>query len=160
MSVNNISVRAFEGCKDLFIIKVDAKNEVYASYQSNGIIEKASNALVLGTADTVLDSSLSTVKQFAFYGSAIKSITVPASMTSLEPGAFAGCKELMEITVDDANPIYSDNDINAVVEKENSRIVVGCKGTKINKSIKIIGQRAYEGSGVFYIHLDLIHLHI
>ena len=152
MSLTNISVRAFEGCKDLFIVKVDAKNEVYASYQSNGIIEKASNALVLGTADTVLDSSLSTVKQFAFYGSAIKSITVPASMTSLEPGAFAGCTKLTQLKVEAGNAVYEDRGLNAVIEKETDRLVAGCNttfnNTYLDKSIKIIGAYAFAGSGI------------
>ena len=148
MSVNNISVRAFEGCNDLFIVKVDAKNETYASYHNNGIVEKSTNALIMGTAETELDSSLSTVKQFAFYGSNIKSITVPASMTSLEAGAFAGCEKLVSLKVESGNSVYEDRGLNAVIEKSTNTIVAGCNMTSFDKSIKRIGAYAFAGSGI------------
>lgn len=154
-SVQSIGKGAFIGWKSLISIVIDANNAKYYTYDSFSIIEKDTKALILGCSLTVINEEVKSIKEYAFYGSSLRRINIPATLTNIETGAFAGCKELMEITVDDANPIYSDNDINAVVEKENSRIVVGCKGTKINKSIKIIGQRAYEGSGVFYIHLDL-----
>ena len=148
MSVNNISVRAFEGCKDLFIVKVDAKNETYASYHNNGIVEKSTNALIMGTSETELDSSLSTVKQFAFYGSNIKSITVPANMTSLEAGAFAGCEKLVSLKVESGNSVYEDRGLNAVIEKSTNTIVAGCNMTSFDKSIKRIGAYAFAGSGI------------
>lgn len=155
-SVQEIGNKAFAGWESLINIIVDATNPIYYALNGAAVVEKATKTLVVGCTSTVINDEITTIKQNAFYGSKLKRIVIPASVTTIEAGAFAGCKYLVDVTVASTNPIYEDRGINAIVEKETSRIVVGCKATLIDKSIKIIGERSFEGSGLFYIDLDLL----
>ena len=90
-------------------------------------------------------------------GSKIKSLHIPASVTSIGFRSFAGCKELETITVDKQNKKYdSRENCSAIIEKAGltiGRLVVGCKNSTIPGTIGFIGDYAFYGSGLVSIDI-------
>ncbi|MGD9910242.1 MAG: leucine-rich repeat protein, partial [Candidatus Izemoplasmatales bacterium] len=54
------------------------------------------------------DSTLTTIEYRAFWDANFVSITIPSSVTTIEPGAFMGCSDLVSINVAAENPNYID----------------------------------------------------
>lgn len=76
----------------------------------------------------------------------LKSINIPKNVTVIKSSAFEGCKSLETIIVDSENPIYSSpNNCNAIIEKETSTLIVGCKNTIIYEGIESIEGDAFVG---------------
>ena len=72
-NINYIGMGAFSMCNDLVSMTVDPQNTIYDSRDGcNAIIETSSNVLVAGCNKS----------------------TIPANVTSIGPGAFAGCFDL------------------------------------------------------------------
>lgn len=71
-------------------ITVDANNTKYDSRNNcNAIIEKGSNSLILGCKNTTIPDGISSIGKYAFERcNGLISITIPASVTSLQEGAF------------------------------------------------------------------------
>ncbi len=57
-----------------------------------------------------LPEQLTSLGAFAFMGSGLEQVTIPASLTSFGAGAFAACHSLTAITVEEANTVYTDVD--------------------------------------------------
>lgn len=53
---------------------------------------------------------VTTVREFSFFGSVMKEIKIPSSVTDIQHGAFMRCERLAEIWVDVKNPKYCDVD--------------------------------------------------
>lgn len=76
----------------------------------------------------------------------LKSINIPKNVTQIEGDAFDGCTNLETIIVDSENLKYSSpNNCNAIIEKETSTLIAGCKNTIIYEGIKIIDGYAFAG---------------
>lgn len=76
----------------------------------------------------------------------LESIVIPKNVRVIEEGAFSFCPSLSSISVDEANPYFdSRNHCNAIVEKEGSRLISGCKNTVIPNDILIIGAECFNG---------------
>ena len=91
-----------------------------------------------------------TVKTFgnrAFYVcSGLTSLHISASVTSIEDRAFAYCSRLEEIIVDEGNTVYdSRNDCNALIKTSDNTLLIGCKGTVIPSSVKVLAEGAFRG---------------
>lgn len=166
-----IGESAFGNCGSLSSIRVDFDNCYYDSRNDcNAIIETESNRLLRGTSSTIIPNSVLEIGNYAFsnlYGiidislpnsitkigvrafqncSKIKSIFIPSSVESIGSGVFAGCQELASIIVDSQNSVYdSRNNCNAIIEKQNSKLISGCNTTIIPRGVKIIGSSAFEG---------------
>ena len=77
---------------------------------------------------------------------ALKSITIPANVTSIDGSSFANCTSIEQISVDLANTKYeSPADCNAIIEKTPDRLVVGCETTQIPEGITAIGSSSFWG---------------
>lgn len=97
-SVTSIHIYAFKGCSKLSSLKVEEGNTVYDSRENcNAIIETESNTIVVGCQSTVIPSSVENIGACAFYGSGIKSITIPNNVTSIVKNAFTGCDSLTSV---------------------------------------------------------------
>jgi hypothetical protein len=97
-SVTSIGNFAFRNCRMLSSLKVEEGNTVYDSRENcNAIIETESNTIVVGCQSTVIPSSVENIGACAFYGSGIKSITIPNNVTSIVKNAFTGCDSLTSV---------------------------------------------------------------
>lgn len=79
------------------------------------------------------------------FSSGLTSVSIPKSVTLIEPGAFSDCSNLTSITVDGDNTVYdSRNDCNAVIESSTNKLVVGCKNTIIPNTVTRIEVEAFR----------------
>lgn len=100
-TVTQIEPGAFMSCSKLKELSVEAGNPRYDSRNNcNGIIETATNTLVVGCKKTIIPDTVTCVGKDAFgSGCTIKSIVIPNSVVSIEDSAFYACCELKSITI-------------------------------------------------------------
>lgn len=169
-SVTSISEKAFSSCSCLASIIVDTNNSIYDSRNnSNAIIEKISNKLILGCKNTTIPSSVTSIGNSAFSNCSgltsiiipssvmsigsyafqkcnnLTSITIPSSVTIINNNAFEGCSGLTSIVVNSNNSVYdSRNNCNAIIERSSNTLIVGCKNTTIPSTVTSIGSHAFD----------------
>ena len=84
--------------------------------------------------------------------SQLQSITIPCSISSIFNeyyGAFVGCTNLVNITVESGNAVFdSRNNCNALIETSTNILKAGCKGTIIPNDVNSIAPNAFKGSGI------------
>ena len=77
----------------------------------------------------------------------LTSIYIPKSMVSIHNNAFVDCPNIETINVDSSNYKYENREnCNAIIDRENNELVLGCYKTVIPSSIKTIGVGAFNGS--------------
>ena len=175
----NYGNQVWVGCSGLEKITVSPENSIYDSRNDcNAIIETASNQLVVGCQNTVIDDSVTSLGDWAFYGhdeleyidipesitsigkqtfngTGLTEIFIPKNVESIGSLAFANCANLNSASVDSENSVYdSRNDCNAVVKTSTNTIVVGTNNTVIPTNVSGIGNYAFEGrEGIFEIDI-------
>ncbi len=93
--VISIGKRLFSTFNSLASIKVDPGNKVYDSRNDcNAIIETATNTLITGCKGTVIPDSVTSIGDYAFYGSLITSLLIPDSVISVGYDALSDCPSL------------------------------------------------------------------
>ena len=93
-----------------------------------------------------LHDGLEKIGDGAFRHTSIERITIPATVTEIEPAAFAGVNELKSIKVKRGNKVYdSRGGCNAIIESASGRLVQACARTKIPEGVKVIGRNAFKG---------------
>ena len=103
-SVTNIDNNPFSYCSELATIIVDGENPKYDSRNNcNAIIETASNKLTAGCKGTTIPDDVTSIGLISFQGSGLTSITIPASVISIEIEAFSDNKDLTTVTLN-GNP--------------------------------------------------------
>ena len=161
----------FGGCSSLTSITVEEGNKVFDSRDNcNAIIEKATDKLIQGCANTVIPNSVTCIGGTAFYGcNGLTSITIPSSVTSIAAGAFTSCSSLTSITipqtvtfigggafsscysltsisVEEGNKVYDSRDhCNAIIESKTGKLVQGCNGSTIPSGVTAIDDYAFSG---------------
>lgn len=76
----------------------------------------------------------------------LKTIIIPASVETIGIGSFSYCTDLEQIVVEKGNPKYdSRNKCNAIIESKSNKIIVGCKTTRIPRTVTKIGVAAFAG---------------
>lgn len=100
-SINTIEQNAIEGCSNLVSITVDKDNNTYDSRNNcNGIIETATNKLIVGCANTIIPNSVTEIGERAFYGcTSLTSLVIPSSVTTIGQLAFRNCTNLTSIVI-------------------------------------------------------------
>ena len=155
-SVTSIASRAFMNCTGIINIIVDSANQVYESNNNNAIVEKATKALVLGCSHTTIADDIKTIKAYAFYGSKLKKLNIPANVTLIETKAFSGCMYLAEITVASGNANYEDRGLNGIIDKANGKLILGCKNTTFDEDITAIAAYAFDAAGIIHFNVTEI----
>lgn len=143
-SVTSIGSIPFPGCPIESII-VEEGNTVYDSRENcNAIIKTESNCLILGSKNTKIPESVSSIR-YAFYcHKTLESIYIPKNITSIGRRAFMGCSKLSIIEVDKDNPVYdSRENCNAIIETATNKLIAGCGRTTIPHSVNSIEEFAF-----------------
>ena len=137
IGVKSIGSSAFSNCSGLTSITIP-----------NSVTSIGSSAFsgCSGLTSITIPNSVTSIGSYAFSGcSGLTSITIPNSVTSIGNYAFRSCSGLISIKVEDGNPKYdSRNNCNAIIQKSNNSLIVGCKNTVIPNSVTNIGEYAFS----------------
>ena len=92
---------AFSGCDNLTSITVASDNRTYDSRNNcNAIIETASNTLAFGCKNTIIPNTVSSIDRGAFSGcKGLMNISIPNSVTFIGIEAFSNCTGLTNINI-------------------------------------------------------------
>lgn len=170
-TIDSIGDALFYNCEHLREIKVDEKNQKFDSRDKcNAVIRTKWNRLLAGCRATVIPSSVEKIDYRSFEGCiGLKNVRIPEGVKEIDGRAYSECPDLesvhisstveeisgyafclcpnfRQITVDGKNPKYdSRNNCNAVIETEDSTLVVGCGQTVIPEgSVRKIGENAFS----------------
>ena len=169
-AVTHIEGRAFDGFTNLQSIKVDPANKVYDSRDCNGVVETASNTLVLGCKTTTVPEGITGIGEYAFkWCSGPASFNLPSTLLRIGSYAFTGCDSLTTLTIpENVNYIgygitaYCNNlvslkvasgnqyfdsreDCNSIIQKSSATLLSGCSKSVVPSGVKAIGESAFEG---------------
>ena len=135
-SVTSIGGYAFATCTGLTSVTIPGS----VTSIGDGAFQSCS-----GLTSVTIPGSVTSIGDSAFSGcSGLTSVTIPNSVTSIGVLAFCYCTGLTSITVEESNPVYdSRNNCNAIIEKESSVLILGCKNTIIPGSVTSIGYAAF-----------------
>ena len=99
-----------------------------------------------------LPSSITSIGDYAFAFTSLKSFHLPASVNELNGTAFVKCDLLSEITVDPENStFYSPSGSNAIMYRSGPSLVVGC--STIPEGTIVIGPYAFFGRNITSINI-------
>lgn len=149
-SVKSIGYGAFYGCSGLEIIVVSHDNPVYDSRENcNAIIE--TNTLIVGCKNTIIPKNITSIEYGAFFGCKdLKNITVPDSIKNIKSSAFSGCEGLPIVD----NIRYADSYLVEAVNKEQATYC-------IKHGTKWIGSMAFHAcTNLERIFIPISVLHI
>lgn len=124
-------------------IVVNPENTRYDSRNNcNCLIETESNKVLYGGGLGFIPETVIAIGIDAFTSDYLQTIHIPASCTVITGSAF-DCKNLIDITVAENNPVYySDGD--TIIEKSSNTLIKGCNSTIIPENITIIGEWAFS----------------
>jgi len=132
----SISYAAFGYCKYLQSIVVDEDNEVYDSRDyCNGIVETATNTLIIGTAGTVIPKSVVAIGRSAFNNrQELTEIRIPATVTSIGDYAFANSANLKSVVMESETPFkFGEEAFVNIYDQCVLTVPAGCKAAYIAK---------------------------
>ena len=102
-----------------------------------------------------LPDNLKTIGSAAFYGTAIASVSIPASVTSISSVPYGECPNLTKIEVASGNTYYDARDnCNAIISTRSNSLIQGCHTTSIPSGVRSIGWMAFKGySGIENLYI-------
>ena len=91
-----------------------------------------------------LPESVTTLGSSAFSYSGIESIFIPRNVTNISGNLCLSCDSLTSIVVDSENTTYYSDNCNAVIQKSNNSLIMGCATTVIPETVVTIGHGAFN----------------
>ena len=99
-SVTSIEGQAFKGCSSVKSITVQNGNTEYVS-EGNCLIERRTNALILGCNSSVIPAVVTDIGSSAFEDCvSLTSVTIPGNVTAIGNRAFYNCTSLVSVTIE------------------------------------------------------------
>lgn len=139
-TVTSISNDAFYNCKNLASIVIDGDNGVYDSRDNcNAIIETNTNTLIVGCKNTVIPNTVTSIGNYAFWGSGLTNIIIPSSITNIGEYAFCG-SGITSITIPSSITNIGSYAFSNCSSLTTAVIKDGCMAS--------IGSYAFQGSGL------------
>ena len=136
---------SFVGCDNLNEVSI---NSNVSKIESNAF-ESLTNLKNLN-----LVNGIKEIDSYAFYGTAIETLSIPRSLTSIDSTSFMDCSKIARITVDSLNEKYdSRNNCNAIIDKTNDELIVGSSGSVIPNGVKAVGEYAFTKRGINEINI-------
>ena len=144
-SVNSIDPSALN-CPNMETLVVEEGNTVYDSRNNcNALILTSENCLVRGCKNTIIPNTVVALGGQAFSNSAIETVSIPESVSTIYSTSFYACAELTAITVASGNTVYdSRNNCNAIVETNTNTLIAGSISTVIPNTVTSIGAYAFS----------------
>ena len=135
--LKSINLMAFSSCSELTSIRIPEN-------VTNIALSAFSTCTKLASVN--IPESVTSIGTNAFYQcTSLSSITIPKNVNSISNNCFAGCSQLASITVDAENVVFdSRGNCNAIINKENSSLIAGCKNTTIQESVTDIASDAFR----------------
>ena len=134
-------------------IIIDENGYVFYRYSSSyALVGYFGNDTDLVLPDYVNNSTYH-IASHAFYSNPyITGITIPSTVTGIYNEAFAGCENLVKITVAEGNAIYHSSG-NCLIKTADKKVVLGCKTSVIpnDGSVTIIGEYAFYSCDIVSI---------
>lgn len=148
-SVKNIGEGAFMGCYSLSSVKVEEGNTYFDTRNDcNALINSSTNKLIIGTRNTTVPSSVTSIGVGAFMGiESIESINLPNSIASIGDRAFRNCKGLKTLKLPTALTDIGERAFSGCIQIQT---------IDIPNSVKSIGERAFYGCNSLTIINSLI----
>ena len=145
-----IGDRAFQYCNALERLVVDPENPIYDSRDNcNAIIETKTNKLLQAINSTTIPETVAIIDSFAFQGTQIESLKIPASLRHIESYGLCDMEKLAYIEVDEAHNLYDSRDnCNAIIITGSNTLMFGCINTVIPTTVTSIYPGAFNGSGI------------
>ena len=142
--VKYIAPEAFVSCSGLKSIQVAEGNTVYKA-TDNTLVETATKKLVLGCQTSKIPDDVTEIGKLAFYGcTTLDTLAIPASVKAIGQDAFYGCRNIKSISVEESNTVYAASG-NALIEKANNKLILGCQATVIPADVDSIASYAFGG---------------
>lgn len=153
-AVSYIGENPFRECQSLEMIKVDSENPNYCIYDG-ALINKTKTVLYsypcknMNT-EFVIPNTVSVIPYFFFaYCNNLKNVTVPASVTNINPLAFYYCDNTLQINIDESNPNYLFSE-GLVLNKTKDSVICATFGSDVTNytipdNIKAIEEGAFSG---------------
>ena len=96
-----------------------------------------------------IQNGLTTLYSYTFsYCKELESISIPQSISLIEPCTIIGCPKLSSIAVEEGNTVYDSRDnCNAIIETASNKLLCGCISTIIPNGITSIGDWAFSSCG-------------
>lgn len=164
VNVDSIDKSAFAGCTGLRYIRWEARrinNKYYVDLNNPFIIPiqttPEARRDIRDTIRTIeFGEQVEMIPDYLCYQmSNLDSIHIPQSVRSIGEKSFYQMKKLRKITVEEGNEYYDSRyDCNAIIEKDSSKLILGCGTTIIPQDITIIGASAfYDNRLLTTIHI-------
>ncbi len=164
-SLTDIGYYTFIGCYSLTAINVDTSNNNYSSI--DGVVyNKARTTLICypcgKTGVITMATGISEIGNYAFSGCNMTSIVIPASITTINYGAFSGCYELATVTFEAGSLLTEIGEnafdgccsllsiiIPARVRSLGNSLFIGCESLYLvkfeeNSSLETIGSSVFD----------------
>ena len=159
-AVTTIGECAFTSCPSMESMVVENGNTVFDSRDNcNAIIQTASDELISGCKNSVIPGSVTTIGSRAFYRSALTSVNIPESVTTIDPDAFRECAALTTVSMGKhvtkigTNAFFSCKALTDITLPTTLTSIGYCAFYQCNKlnsiaipgSVKTIGDKAFYG---------------